>query len=96
MLRANTGNSLSFQQNYYVNVFDDFILEIYLSEKIVKKIENFYQNNNEMSLANMKEFEKIIKEKCPVRMKISRNERRALKLRKQLSKDFYLPSNFEI
>jgi hypothetical protein len=94
--KINIGNTLPFKQNYYLNVFDDFILEIYLDKKLTEKIENFYKKHNDITLANMTEFENLIKEKYPVRMKISRDKKKAAKLRKQLSKDFYIPSEYEI
>lgn len=94
--KINIGNTLPFKQNYYLNVFEDFIIEVYLDNKLVKKIENFYQKYDDITLANMLEFENLIKEKYPVRMKISRNTKKAAKLRKQLSKDFYIPNEYTI
>jgi len=95
-LKINIGCRFSFKENYYLNIFHNFILEIYLDTKLVEKIEKFYQENTDMSLAKMKEFERLIKQKYPIRMKISRNIKKARKLRKQLSKDFYLPNYIEI
>jgi len=95
-LRVNIGNDLSLKQNYYLNVFDDYIIEVFLHKKLSEKIEIFYQNHLKISPENIFEFENLIKEKFPVRMKISKNKKRATKLRKQLAKDFFVPGEYEI
>ena len=53
----NTDNKIDFANNYYLNIFKDFIIEVFINEKIMKEIENFYKNNSKITLENMKIFE---------------------------------------
>ncbi len=83
-------------QNYYLNVFGDFIVEVFFDDAIVGKIEAFYQKYETLTPENTKEFEKLLEEKYPVRMKISHKKKKAAELRKQLSKEFYVPEHLNL
>jgi len=95
-IRVNIGNQLPFKNNYYLNVFGDTIIEIYLDTKLARHIDDFYQSHSKASRENIQDFKKLIQEKFPVRMKISKNKKRAAKLRKQMAKDFYIPGHLTI
>lgn len=90
LLSININNELSFKQNYYLNIFGDYIIEVYLDKKLAENIEKFYQEYTKLTRENIAFFEKLIGEKYPVRMKISKNIDKAESLKKKLSKDFYL------
>ncbi len=90
------GDRTSFPHNYYLNVFDDFIIEVYLDMKLANKIEEFYSIHTKLTSENIIAFENLIKEKYPVRMKISRKKNKALILRKKLSKPFFIPKTLNI
>lgn len=92
----NINNKLPFKQNYYLNIFGDFIIEVFLDKKLTHKIEDFYQNHETLTKENISEFEKLINEKYPVQMKISKNKDKAHLLRKKLSKDFYLTGGVNV
>jgi len=96
VLKINIGNNIPLKQNYYVNIFSDYIIEVYLNKELTNNIENFYQKNTTLTKKNIKYFENLINEKYPVRMKISKNKDKASLLRKKLSKDFYIPSEYKI
>ncbi len=82
--------------NYYLNIFDDLIIEVFIDENLAAKIENFYQNNQELTTENTLFFERLISQKYKIRMKISKNTKKASLLRKKLSKDFYIPKHLEL
>lgn len=92
----NTDNEIKFANNYYLNVFKDFIIEVFIDEKLMKEIDNFYKNNSKLNPENIKIFENLLSKKYPVRMKISRKKNKASLLRKKLSKDFYIPKHLKI
>lgn len=90
VLRINTGNNLGFKQNYYLNIFNDYIIEVFLDDELTRKIEQFYQDYKELTEENISEFENLIAQKYSIRMKVSKNKEKSAKLRKRLSKDFYI------
>ena len=81
-----------FERNYHVHIFGDFLIEVFIAEELAQDIDGFYATNSTLSLERVAEFEKLVTKKLPVRMKISRKPAKAARLRKQLSKNFYLPS----
>lgn len=91
-----TDNKLKFENSYYLNIFKDFIIEVFLDEKLTKEIDNFYKNTPKLNPENIKLFENLLSKKYPVRMKISRKKEKASLLRKKLSKDFYIPKHLKL
>ena len=92
-LRINTGADFGFKNNYFLNVFGDIVVEVFLTMELSEKIENWYQSNPTIVRDNVAEFRKFFEEAYPIRMKISRNKKKAQQLRKKLSRDFYIPSS---
>jgi hypothetical protein len=90
------GDDNNFPTHYYVNVFDDFILEVFVDKQVAAAIEDFYENTKTLSAAKITEFESLITKNYPVRMKLSRNKKKALVLRKKIAKNFYLPKETTI
>ncbi len=88
-----TNNKLGFKPNYYLNVFGDFILEIFIDKKLASDIEKFYKENDKITDENAKKFQSLISKKHPIRMKVSKNTEKAEEFRKKLSKDFYIPKS---
>lgn len=89
-VRINTGLSLGFRDNYYVNIFDDFIIEVVVDEKLADEIDSFYKAEQETSAKSVSFFHKIMHQSYPVKMKISRNQKKAEVLRKKILKDFFV------
>jgi hypothetical protein len=91
----NIDETTLFANNHYLNIFDDFIIEVYIDIVLATKIEGFYKANPRITLEKTQEFEKLLSQKYPVRMKISRKKKKALALRKKLAKDFYIPPHLK-
>lgn len=89
-IHINTGDGLPFKDNYYVNVFSDFVIEVTIDPKLAKEINTIYQNNNKVTKKDILFLENLTHEKYKVKMKISRNNTKAEVLRKKLSRDFYI------
>lgn len=92
-LIVNIGNTIFKKENYYLNVFGDFIIEVFIDIKLAKMIDSFYRETEKLEPESIAYFEELIAKKYPVRMKISKNKERANKLCKKLSKDFYIPAD---
>ncbi|HYC34250.1 MAG TPA: hypothetical protein VEC13_00805, partial [Candidatus Paceibacterota bacterium] len=95
-ISININDKNKFNSNYYLHMFDDFLIEVFLDKRLSDRIEEFYRKNMKLDKENQTEFERLVSEKYPIRMKISRNKKKAALLRKKLSKDFYLPSEIKI
>jgi hypothetical protein len=91
-----TGSATLFADNYYLNIFDSIMIEVFIDEALSNKIEKFYQEHQKTNSENISVFEHLISQKYKVRMKISRNTKKASALRKKLSKDFFVPKGLSL
>ena len=87
-----TTNERLYPSIYYLHVFEEFIIEVFVREELAAQIEKFYADTETIKPESVTFFEKIITNQSPVRMKISRKKKKAGLLRKKLSKDFLLPA----
>jgi hypothetical protein len=78
-----------FPRNYYVNVMGDWITELFLSEKTAELIDKFFENQKYQSKRVCTELHSLLSQKdTKTKLVISRNSKKASKLKKFLSKDF--------
>jgi len=91
-VQTHLSDATLFDRGYHVHIFGDFLIEASIAEELAKDIDGFYASNSTLTLECVSEFEKLVTKKLPVRMKISRKPNKAARLRKQLSKPFYLPT----
>lgn len=82
-----------FSDRDYIAVVADYIVTTKLSPAIVKTIENIYTSTKPEDLS--KKIEKIFAKSAAIKLKIERNENKAKKLRKKISKDFYVPKELK-
>lgn len=92
---VHTTDAAYFARTYYLHVFDDFLIEIFVSEEMSREIDAFYVQHKTPTPENILLFENLISKKSPVRMKISRKAKKAALLRKQLTKHFYVPAELK-
>ncbi|OGI84031.1 hypothetical protein A2997_00520 [Candidatus Nomurabacteria bacterium RIFCSPLOWO2_01_FULL_36_10b] len=76
------------KRNYYVNVFDDFIIEVWLDHKISERIDNFYNTTTTFNDIEREKLLDITRAKGRNKLVISRNKAKADKLRKVFKKYF--------
>lgn len=81
---------ISLPYNYYMNIFEDYILEVWLDKKLTKEIDDWYKNNKEINTKNTEELTVIVHKSGRNKMRISRNKKRAFRLKKLFAKDFYI------
>lgn len=78
------------KKNYYVNVFDDFILEAYLDEEGAEEIDAVYKKYPKVTLEVTQELTKIISKEKKCRIVVSRNRRKAKIIQKVFLKYFFI------
>ncbi len=80
-----------YPHNYYIECFDDYVIEVWLDERTVDEIEKIYQIYSVVNEEVIDLFQSIIKETgYNHKMKISRNHKKALKLKNLLNKYFFI------
>lgn len=92
----NLKSQTNFKENYYLNIFGDFLIEVYLDSNVTEQINGFYQKYDALTPENINELKAIVAKKGKNKLHITRNKKKAAKLRKQLSKDFYVPAQYKI
>jgi hypothetical protein len=83
--------TIDLPRNYYINIFDDYIIEVWLDTTITKNIDEWYIKTKEVNPDEIKKLESIVQSVGRTKMRISRNRKRANRLAKQFTKDFYIP-----
>ena len=78
-----------FSKSDYVTVFDDYIITTRLSSRLADEIEDCYKNANDIADLETR-LHRIGNEKKKVRLVVERNKSKAKKLRKKLSKEFFV------
>lgn len=82
--------------NYYMNIFGDFIIEVRLDKSVANELDKYYQATNELVQNTTEDIKRIVMQPGYNRLTISRSPTRARILRKKLSKHFFIPSKFNI
>lgn len=82
------GVNLFPKENYYLNIYGDFIIEVWLDEDITRKVDEFFNAHKEFSDYEKDILQEIIQERGNNKMKISRNKKKAEKLKKKIGKYF--------
>ena len=89
-VQTHLSDTESFKRNYHAHIFGDFLIEVFIAEELAQEIDVFYATHKTATPESIATFEKLITKKSPVRMKISRKKKKANRLRRQLSKNFYV------
>ncbi len=92
-VQTHLSNKEKFPRTHHVHIFDDFLIEVFIAEELAKEIDAFYMTHTAVVPEKVAEFESLINKRSAVRMKISRKSKKANRLRKQLLKNFYVPSH---
>lgn len=76
--------------NYYMTILGDYIVESHLDDKAVKSIGSLFNSHTTINRELTEQLEKILTLKLPSRIKITRNRAKAMKLKKRFDRDFYI------
>lgn len=86
-------NMLAFpihKENYYINIFGDFIIEVWLDKEVTARIEKLYKETSAWEEPLTRQFGEILELGGQMKMLISRNHRKAKNLKRTLQKGFAL------
>jgi hypothetical protein len=67
-------------RNYYINIFNNYIIEVYIDEKVAEEIDRFYEQYTDFDKIAEKKLQSIVSQ-GKTRLVISRNSKKADRLR---------------
>jgi hypothetical protein len=73
-----------------MTIIGDYIAESYLDPKASEKILRIFSTAKSITPEVVAELQKVLEMKVKSKIKISRNKKRAEKLKKKLSRNFYI------
>ncbi len=79
------------KNNYYLNVFNDYVFEVWLDKAMSNELDSLYLNAKTITPNTLEEIKLLISKSGKSRMIISRDQNRAEKLKKFLGKHFIIP-----
>jgi hypothetical protein len=89
-LQISVGKNYGFPVGYYLNVFNDYIVELVLPNLVEEKLSEIFAKP-----IDDKNLDAMLGEAgvygCKVKLVVKKNKKLAQKLSKRISKDFYLP-----
>lgn len=77
-----------FPKNYYLNILGDYLIEVSLGTSQTEKLEEWYKNNQDPETASIQKLNEIIEADSRVRLTVSRNPKKAERIRKRLRRLF--------
>lgn len=83
------------KSNYYFNIVGDFLIEVWIDTSIAASIETIYQGEEKNPDAVRDALIKIVGGKGRSKLVISRNAKKAERLKRLLKKNFYIPAKKE-
>lgn len=92
-LQINIGKSYGFHSGYYLNVFNDYVVELVLPQSVADKINKIFDIcKTEQELRSALDEAGVYS--CRVSLIVKRNKKQAQKLFKKVAKDFYIAKRF--
>ncbi len=82
------------KNNYYLNVFNDYIFEVWLDKSMSSELDALYRNTKTITPEILEQIKSLTSKPGKSRMIISRNTKRAEKLKKLLGKHFFVPKEY--
>lgn len=79
------------KNNYYLNIVDDFLIQVWIDRKLANTIDAHYKNTKTIDGEAKEHLIKLTQQKGRVRLVISRDPKKAQLLKKRLGKHFYIP-----
>ena len=78
-----------FSNNYYLNVIGDYLIEVYLDKTMSQELDDFYFETKSFNAPDQEKLKNIIDKEGRVRIVVSRNNKKAEKIKKRFDKYFY-------
>ena len=93
-IEFSTGDKMGFENNYYLAVLENYLIETYLDKKVSEQIEKIYESENKEDAA-AEEIRKIFAEKTKSKIIVSLNHEKARKLKNKFEKIFFIPKEIK-
>ena len=81
------------KENYYLNIFGDFLIEVSIDQNIAQHIDTFFKKTQKFTNAAKEELMQIVSQAGRNKLTISRNKKKATKYKKMMSKYFFIKTN---
>jgi len=78
------------ENNYYLNIIGDFMIEAWLDKKVADQVEKIYHKTAVWDENVLAEMQKILNDESRIKLVISRNHKKAEKIKNSLKKYFVL------
>lgn len=78
------------ENNYYLNIIGDFVIEVWLDKKIADRIDKFYQETEIWDEGAYERLKSIVNTESRMKIVISKNHKKAEKIKNSLKKHFVL------
>lgn len=78
------------KENYYVNVIGDFLIEAWIHPDIANKVHQVFESTTKLTTEVTEELERITSAKGRMRFVISRNKKKAARIRTMMEKHFFV------
>ncbi len=88
--RMNLEEAPSFSNTYYLDIYGDFIVETFLEQELADKIDAWFLATKTVTEKSRKSLLELFTEDYVITQRISRNNKKAQKLRALLLKDFVI------
>ncbi len=79
---------LDFENNYNLNIYGDFVIEVLFDKETADKIDDFYKKYDEITKENTLELKEIVSQNGENKLTIYKDEKKAKSLRDTLIKNF--------
>ncbi len=89
-VHVNTGTKYNFKENYYLNIYGDYIIEVTTPLTISNALEVVYRSTKVITPVIRNEITRIVQQPHRTKFLLSKNKKRAEMLRKKTAKDFIL------
>lgn len=76
------------ENNYYINIFGDFLIEAWINKGVAERIEALYSDMDKWNEDSVDAFKDILDMSGRMRIVISRNHKKAERLKKTLKRGF--------
>ncbi len=93
-LQIDTWGKSNLKKDNYLTIIDDFIVDTILDKKLTRAIESYYFSNLPLEQATGR-LNQVLSAPSKSKIKIERNSKKAKKLRKLLSKNFFIPKELK-
>ena len=81
------------KENYYLNIFSDFLIEVWIDPLVADAINEFYRKTKQFTEKEDRTLKEIVFRKGHSKLVVSRNSKKAERFRKMFTKFFYLPKS---